>query len=300
MTQTVHNNPSTMAWRRRKHATAQLWRQYRQHPAAVVALIGLAITSVAALAAPLLTDPATLDPTHAPGDRLEPPSAQFWLGTDEVGRSIAVLTLWGARVSLLIGITATVLAMLIGAAVGVAAGHFGKTPAWLLMRVTDWFLVLPQLVLAIALAVVLGPTQVTIVVAIAVTSWASTARLIRSQTLAIEGRAYLERAKALGAGHWHQMTRHILPNVMPLLLASTTLQVASAVLAEATLAFLGLGDPARVSWGTMLSRANESGAVSYGAWWYLLPPGIAVLLVVLAFTVCGRSLETVLNPRLRR
>src|SRR5690606_38117496 len=121
----------------------------------------------------------------------------------------------------------------------------------------------------------------TVIIAIGITSWAGTARLIRAQTLAVEGRPYLERARALGAGHWHQMTRHVLPNVMPLVLASTTLEVASAVLAEAPLAFLGFGDSGQVSWGTMLSRANSSGAITYGAWWYLLPPGFAMLVVVL-------------------
>lgn len=288
-----------LAWTRRRRAAGQAWTQFRRHRGAVIALAALLITAAAAIAAPLLTDESTLDPTHAPGDRLEPPSARFWLGTDEVGRSVALLTLWGARVSLMVGVTATILAMLVGALAGVVAGHYGGAVSWLLMRVIDWFLVLPQLVLAIALAIVLGPSQATIVVAIAVTSWAGPARLVRSQTLAVEGQAYLERARALGAGHWHQMSRHILPNVMPLVLASTTLQVASAVLSEATLSFLGLGDPGRVSWGTMLSRANESGAVSYGAWWYLLPPGLAILAVVLCFTMCGRALEAVLNPRLR-
>src|SRR5918998_1520827 len=160
---------------------------------------------------------------------------------------------------------------------GIAARPFPGGFSGLLMRVTDWLMGLPRLVLAIALASVLGPSLVTIIVAIGVTSWPGTARLIRAQTLAVEARPYLERARALGAGHWHQMTRHVLPNVMPLVLASTTLEVASAILAEATLSFLGLGDPTRVSWGTMLSRANSSGAVTFGAWWYLLPPGIAIL-----------------------
>ncbi|MGH8879736.1 MAG: ABC transporter permease, partial [Stackebrandtia sp.] len=215
-------NPPTLgsaralAWQRRRGAIADAWRQYRSRPAGIWALAGLALAGLAAATVPLFTDESALDPTHAPGQRLEPPSDRFWLGTDEVGRSVAVLTVWGARVSLMVGVTATVLAMLIGALIGVVAGHFGGATSWLLMRVIDWFLVLPQLVLAIALAIVLGPTQTTIVVAIAVTSWAGPARLVRSATLSVESRAYLERSRALGAGHWHQMTRHVLPNVMPL------------------------------------------------------------------------------------
>ncbi len=145
----------------------------------------------------------------------------------------------------------------------------------------------------------LGRSLLTIVIAIGVTSWAGTARLIRAQTLTVQTRPYMERSRALGAGHWHQMSRHVLPNVMPLVLANTTLTVASAILSESTLAFLGLGDPTRVSWGSMLRSAFQSGAITAGAWWFLLPPGLAIVAVVLAFTVVGRSLERVLNPRLR-
>lgn len=290
---------TAIAWQRRRASVSRSWHEYRSHRAGVVGLIILAFTVAIALAAPLITDAEGLDVTKSTGGILDPPGNGFPLGTDEQGRSVLILLIWGARVSLLVGITATLLAMGIGTVIGIAAGHFSGWFSGVLMRITDWFMVLPRLVLAIALASVLGPSIVTIIVAIGVTSWPGTARLIRAQTLAVEARPYLERARALGAGHWHQMTRHVLPNVMPLVLASTTLEVASAILAEATLSFLGLGDPTRVSWGTMLSRAYASGAVTAGSWWYLLPPGLAILLVVLSFTLCGRALEAVLNPRLR-
>jgi peptide/nickel transport system permease protein len=290
---------TAIAWQRRRAWISRSWREYRRHRAGVAGLVILAVTIAIALAAPLITDAEGLDVTKTTGGVLDPPGGGFPLGTDEQGRSVLLLLIWGARVSLLVGITATLLAMGIGTVIGIAAGHFSGWFSGLLMRVTDWFMVLPRLVLAIALASVLGPSLVTIIVAIGVTSWPGTARLIRAQTLAVEARPYLERARALGAGHWHQMTRHVLPNVMPLVLASTTLEVASAILSEATLSFLGLGDPTRVTWGTMLSRAYASGAVTAGSWWYLLPPGLAILLVVLSFTLCGRALEAVLNPRLR-
>ncbi|HEY8455982.1 MAG TPA: ABC transporter permease [Actinopolymorphaceae bacterium] len=291
-----------VVWQRRKAALAAFWRDYRRQRAGVIGLVGLVLIVGLAVTAPVISDESGLDVTQAPGERLEAPSSRFLLGTDETGRSILLLTLWGSRISLVVGVTATLLAMGIGTLVGIAAGHFGGWFSGLLMRITDWFIVLPRLVLAIALAAVIGtrlPSITTVIIAIGITSWAGTARLIRAQTLAVEGRPYLERARALGAGHWHQMTRHVLPNVMPLVLASTTLEVASAVLAEATLAFLGFGDSGQVSWGTMLSRANSSGAITYGAWWYLLPPGFAILVVVLCFTLCGRALEAVFNPRLR-
>jgi peptide/nickel transport system permease protein len=136
------------------------------------------------------------------------------------------------------------------------------------------------------------------VLVIGVTSWASTALLIRSQTLSIKERAYLERSRALGAGHGHLIRRHVLPNVMPMVFANTTLSVAVAILTETTLSFLGLGDPTRVSWGSMLDDAFGVGAITTGAWWFIVPPGVCVVLVVLSFTLVGQALEEVLNPRL--
>ncbi len=287
-----------IAWTRRRRALAAFWGEYRRDPAGLAGLALLALFAGLALAAPLLTDPAGLDVTRADGPVLAGPSADYPLGTDENGRSVALLTLWGTRISLLVGFLATLLSVGIGTVVGVLAGHFRGWPAAILMRVTDWVLVLPSLVLAIALATVLQRGLFTIVLAIGVTTWPTTARLVRAQTLGVEARPYIERARALGAGHWHVMTRHVLPGVLPLVLANTTLTVASAIIAESTLSFLGLGDPTQVSWGSMLQFAFSSGAITRGAWWYLLAPGLAILLVVLAFTLCGRALEAVLNPRL--
>ena len=140
----------------------------------------------------------------------------------------------------------------------------------------------------------------TIIIAIGVISWAGTARVVRAQTLTIESRPYIERAKALGAGDGHLLVRHVLPAVLPLVLANTTLTVGSAVIAESTLSFLGLGDPTQISWGSMLKTALDTGAATAGYWWYVLPPGLAIVVVVLCFTLVGRALESVLNPTLRR
>ncbi|WP_425501278.1 ABC transporter permease [Phytoactinopolyspora alkaliphila] len=288
-----------IVWARRRAAMASFWRMYRAQRGGMFGLGLLLIITLITLLAPYYTDESELRASNAPGGRMEPPSSEFWFGTDQTGRSILLMVIWGARVSLQVGIVAAVLAVTMGTLIGMSAAHFGGWISWVLMRLTDWFIVLPSLVLAIALVMALGPSRTTIIIAIALTSWAGTARLVRAQTMAIEGRPYLERAKALGAGHWHQMSRHVLPNLMPLVLASATLQVSSAILSEASLSFLGLGDPSRFSWGTILQRAFLSGAISSGAWWYMLPPGLAILLVVLAFTLCGRAMETVLNPRLR-
>ncbi|AYY12764.1 ABC transporter permease [Actinobacteria bacterium YIM 96077] len=288
-----------IVWARRRAALSTFWRLYRTQRAGLVGLAILIAITLLTVLAPLYTDEAELRASNAPGGRMESPSTEFWFGTDQTGRSILLMVIWGARVSLQVGVVAAVLAVTLGTLIGMAAAHFGGWISWVLMRLTDWFIVLPNLVLAIALVIALGPSRITIIAAIALTSWASTARVVRAQTMAIEGRPYIERAQALGAGHWHQMTRHVLPNLMPLVLASATLQVSSAILAEASLSFLGLGDPSQPSWGTILERAFDAGAISVGAWWYMLPPGIAILLVVLAFTLCGRAMESVLNPRLR-
>ena len=158
---------------------------------------------------------------------------------------------------------------------------------------------LPFLPLALILATILGRGLFNIALVIGVTSWPATALLIRAQALSIRERPYLERARVLGAGRWHQITRHVLPNVMPMVFANTTLTVAAAILTETTLSFLGLGDPTRVSWGSMLDNAFSVGAITTGAWWYIVPPGVCVVLVVLAFTLVGQALEDVFNPRLR-
>ncbi|MEU9895919.1 ABC transporter permease [Streptomyces phaeochromogenes] len=290
--------PRALAWQRRRHSAARFWRRYRTHRAGVFGLAALGLFALIALTAPLTVGSDVQSVTDAPGRPMESPSAEFPLGTDQFGRSLLGLVVWGSRVSLLVGLLAAVLSVSIGALIGVTAGHFRGWYATVMMRITDWFLVMPTLVLAIALATVMSRSLGTIILAIGVTTWPTTARLVRAQTLGVESRPYIERAKALGGGHWHVMSRHVLPNVMPLVLAQTTLIISSAILAEATLAFLGLGDPTVVSWGGLLQDAREAGAVSAGKWWYLVPPGIAIAVVALAFTLCGRAVESVLNPKL--
>lgn len=288
-----------VTWRRRRDSARRTWRDFRRHRSGVVGLGILAVFATLALAAPLLADEKGLLVTQATGAVLDAPSAEYWMGTDDSGRSVLTLLIWGARVSLFVGLLATAISMVIGTLVGLTSGHFKGWVSAGLYRFTEWFLVIPFLPLAIVLATVLGRGLFTISLVIGVSTWSGTAMLIRSQTLSIEARPYLERARVLGAGHWHQMTRHVLPNVMPMVFANTTLTVAVAILTETTLSFLGLGDPLRVSWGSMLEAAFAAGAMTTGAWWYIVPPGVCVILVVLSFTLIGRALEEIFNPRLR-
>ena len=262
-------------------------------------LVVLILFVLVAVFAPVLANPDGLEVTKATGGILEPPSSEFWLGTDESGRSVLTLLIWGSRISLFVGLLATLIAMVIGTVVGLASGFFEGWGAALLFRLTEWLLVIPFLPLALILATILGRSLLTIAIVIGIVSWPATALLIRSQTLSVKERPYLERARVLGAARRHQITRHVLPNVAPMIFANTTLTVAAAILTETTLSFLGLGDPTRVSWGSMLEGAFEVGAMTTGSWWYIVPPGVCVVLVVLAFTLVGQALEAVLNPRLR-
>ncbi|GAA1475723.1 ABC transporter permease [Nocardioides aestuarii] len=288
-----------LARQRRRAAWADGWREFRTRRAGMAGLVVMLAFVALAILAPVIADPEGLEVTKATGGVLEPPSGEFWLGTDDKGRSVLTLLIWGTRVSLLVGLLATVLCMVIGTLIGLLSGYFGGRTGAILFRFTEWFLVIPFLPLAIVLASVLGPSLLTIAFVIGVTSWPSTALLIRSQTLSIKERAYLERARALGGGRWHQISRHILPNVMPMVFANTTLTVTIAILSETTLSFLGLGDPTRISWGSMLDDAYSVGAITTGSWWFIVPPGLAVVLVVLAFNLVGQALEDVLDPRLR-
>jgi peptide/nickel transport system permease protein len=297
---TTQLTSAQVARRRRTAALRKNAAQFRQSRSGMAGLVLLLVFILIAVLAPLLASSDGLSVTKATGGVLAPPNSHYWLGTDENGRSILTLLIWGSRISLFVGLMATLISMVLGTVIGLASGFFEGWTASLLFRFTEWFLVIPFLPLALILATILGPSLLNIAVVIGVTSWPSTALLIRSQTLSIKERPYLERARVLGANRTQQITRHVLPNVMPMVFANTTLTVAAAILTETTLSFLGLGDPTRVSWGTMLDDAFGIGAISTGAWWFIVPPGVAVVLVVLAFTLVGQALEEVLNPRLRR
>lgn len=285
---------------RRAAAFRRNWGLFRQSRSGLFGLTLLTLFILMAIFAPLLADPDGIEVTKATGPILAGPSGDYWLGTDDTGRSIVTLLIYGSRVSLFVGLLATLISVIIGTVVGLASGYLEGWPARILFRLTEWFLVIPFLPLALILATILGRGLFNIALVIGITSWPATTLLIRSQTLSIKERPYLERSRVLGGSRWHQVTRHVLPNVMPMVFANTTLTVAVAILTETTLSFLGLGDPTRISWGTILDNAFSVGAMTTGAWWYIIPPGVCVLLVVLSFTLVGQALEDVFNPKLRR
>jgi peptide/nickel transport system permease protein len=292
---------TSVTWTRRRMGAANVWKEFWASPQGKVGFIVLMFFVAIAVFAPLIEPSSGLNVTSSTGnEQLASPSWDFPFGTDDDGRSVFTLWIWGARISLFVGLTATLVAIVIGSLVGIIAGYAGGRTESFLMRITEWFLVIPFLPLAIVLASVLSRSLFTIILVIGITSWPGTARLLRAQVLSVKERTFVERARALGAGHGRIVGRHVLPSVLPLVFANLTLTVPIAILSETTLAFLGLGDPLRVSWGQTLEASFDAGATSLGAWWYYLPAGLGIITVVLAFTLCGRALEEVLNPTLRK
>jgi peptide/nickel transport system permease protein len=274
-----------------------------------VGAVILIFFAVLALAPQLFVGPLQTV-TTATGATLDPPSVAHLFGTDEVGRDMLNLTVHGARVSMVIGLLATLITILLGAAIGIVSGFVGGRTDQVLMRLTDFFLVLPTFVLAIVLAPIIldivgtdaelfgiRATLLVIIVVIGLTSWASMARIIRSQTLSVKERMFVDRARVIGGSRAHIMRRHILPNVVNLIVANTVLTFAGAIFTETTLSFIGLGDPFQPSWGQILNAAQQAGAPGLGAWWYIVPPAVCVVVVILAFTLVGNALDDVLNPK---
>ncbi len=293
--------------------TLGLLRKIAARPDGLAGLVILAVFTFLALFPTVLVGPLETAVT-ATGPRLAPPSLEYPLGTDELGRSMVNLTVHATRVSMVIGFLATVITVFIGAALGVVSGYAGGKFDALTMRVADFFLVIPTFVLAIILTAIIrdvlgtGSKEVlgirlsliTIVIVIGITSWSATARIIRSQTLSLKERAFVDRSRVVGAGGGHIMRRHILPNVTNLIVANAVLTFAGAILTETTLSFVGLGDPFQPSWGQILDSARSVGAPSLGAWWYFVPAGTCIVLVVFAFTLLGSALDAVLNPKLQQ
>ncbi len=296
----VVKSARSIAWKRRRIALRRFWAVYRRNSMGMAGLIILVIIVLLALLAPFIIDPTDLDPALATGVPFSPPSLEHWLGTDNFGRDVFAMVIYGARISLLVGLAATFVTITLGAGVGIYGGYYGGRIDSVLNAFTNWFLVIPWIALAIVLTSLLGPSLFNIIMVIGITSWAGTARLVRAQALSVRERPFVERSEALGASNWHMITRHILPNVFPIIFANTVLTVALSILSETTLALLGLGDPNSISWGTIINESFEAGALSAGYWWWLIPPGIAIVVVTLSFTMCGFALDEVMNPRLRK
>jgi peptide/nickel transport system permease protein len=251
---------------------------------------------ILALASPLIAPYSTTARSCAV---FAPPSGSHWLGCDDGGIDVLSEIISGGRVSLIIGFAATLIAMVIGGGVGIAAGYFGRWLDILLMRITDYLLVIPDLAFAMVIADVWGPSLSHVIGVIAILEWAATARIIRAQVMSVKERVYIKRVRSIGASHARIIGRHILPQVGPLLMANTVLTVAVAIYLETALAFLGLEDPSTTTWGTILEHAFDRAAVSAGAWWAIVPDGIVITLLIMGCFLLGQAIEDALNPRLK-
>jgi peptide/nickel transport system permease protein len=269
------------------------WRRLVRRRGAMVGLGVIALVILVAAFAPLV---APYDPTTQSWSAVrKAPSAAYWLGTDEVGRDLLSRIIYGARASLSAGVISVGIAIAIGVPLGLLAGYAGGLVDGLISRVTDAMLACPFLILAIALAAFLGPSLTNAMIAIGVTATPIFVRLTRGQVLSVKAEDYVEAARAVGNPHWRIAFRHILPNVMPALLVQATLTIATAVIAEASLSFLGLGQqPPAPSWGSMLNAAQR---FLVNAPWMAVWPGLAIFITVLSFNLLGDGLRDALDPR---
>lgn len=275
------------------------WRSFRRSRMGLVGLFMLVTVVLTAVFAPAIApyDPkevvrVTIDDIYAA------PSAKHWLGTDDAGRDVLSNFIYGSRVSLIVGFFASFISIFIGSLVGIVAGFYGGRAENILMRFTDIMLVIPDLPLAVVIVALTKPSLWNIIFVIGLLGWTGSARLVRSQTLAVKQRKFVLRARSLGAGNMHIIRYHIFPMVLPLIVVNTVLVISLAILNESTLSFLGLSDPTALSWGQMLNFAFTRGAMSARAWWALVTPGLGIVWAVLACTLLGQGLEQVLNPRL--
>lgn len=293
---------------------AVTWRIFSSNRLGMLGLTILAVFAGMAIFAPQIMYVLSLiggwDYAYGPFDEVAAqgsgiaPSPDHWFGTDFRGSDILARVIYGSRVSLEVGLVATVVSMGLGSVVGLLSGFWGGWKDEILMRITDVFLVIPWLVLMIVLATVLpgGPSVGKVVMVIGITGWSSTARIVRAQVLSLKERVFIERARAIGAGDYYIVGKHIFPNVFPLVFANSILTVALSILSESTLSFIKLGpNPSEVvTWGNMLEDAVEGHAIINGLYIWIIVPGLCIVFVVLGFTFVGYALDEIFNPKLRK
>jgi peptide/nickel transport system permease protein len=264
------------------------------HKAATLGLLIIAVFGALAMLAPVIA-PSSIH--QQAGPVFGPPSRSHLLGLDDSGADMLSLVLMGTRVSMVVGLLSTIISVTLGGVIGVLAGYFGGRVDTALMRLTDVFLVVPILPLMIVVAALWGPSVTHAILIIGLLSWTPTARVMRAQVLATRERAFVRRAKALGAGHLRTIWHHVLPRVRGLLVANSVIVLASAIFFEAALAFLGLESVTTTSWGTLIANAFNRAASSAGAWWAFVPPGACIALMVLACSLVAMSFEDAGNAR---
>jgi peptide/nickel transport system permease protein len=263
------------------------------------AQVGLAVLLLFVLVAVLAPWIEPYDVHTRVGPIYGAPSLRHPFGLDDGGVDMLSLLIQGGRISLIVGFAATFVAMVIGGGIGIVAGYVGGWTETALMRLTDYFIAIPDLPLAIVVAAVWGASLTHLIFVIALLLWTTTARIVRAQVKSVRERVYVKRARSLGASDLRIVFRHVLPQIGPLLIANTVLTVAVAIFDETALAFLGLGDPTQITWGNIIELAFLRTAISSGAWWAVIPAGLCVALVIMGCFWLGQAIEDALNPRLK-
>lgn len=267
----------------------------RQNKLAVFSAILIVLIILAAVFAPVVAPYDHLKQSLT--DRLQHPSAAHWLGTDELGRDVLSRIIFGARISLTIGLVPTLISMAIGTVLGMCAGFYGGKIDFFIMRLADVMLAFPSLLLAMVVMYTMGGGLINIFIALSLVNWASTARVVRSQTLSLKEKEYVEAARSIGVKRWTIMFRHILPNCLPSLIVLFTLNIPSAILSEASLSFLGVGaQPPSASWGLMVVRGKK---YLFTEPWLSIAPSVAIMVIVMAFNFLGDGLRDVIDPYLK-
>lgn len=270
-----------------------LIRRFCRNTSAVFGAVILVAVALLALVGPFVYDQ---DPYQLVATPFSLPFEEHLLGTDILGRDVAAGIVYGARTSLMIGLFATAIAVVVGTVMGALAGFYGGVVDQWIMRITEIFQTIPFFLFAILLVAILGASLMNVVLAIAIVSWPPMTRLVRGEFLAAKGKEYVEACFVMGMSHTRTIVRHILPNTMSSIIVLSSLMVANAILIESALSFLGLGDPNVMSWGFMIGAARP---VLRTAWWLCAFPGVAILVTVLAINLVGEGLNDALNPRLR-
>lgn len=272
-------------------------KHFRRNILGMIGLFGVLFLLIIAILAPFISEfpEGYGDTSHM----LSPPNSEYWFGTDSLGLSIFDQVIWGTRVSLYVGLISGLLSLLIGVPIGLLSGYYGGRISTIGMGLTDIFLTLPILPLMIIMAAVLGTGIGNIAVIIGLLSWPSIARVTRAETIAIVEKQYIEAAKATGTPEYKVIFRHVLLNASPPILVNLTIIIGVAIISEAGLSFLGLGDPNSWSWGTILQNAQSTGVI-VNAWWHSMFPSVGIIILVLSFNFLGMGINEALNPKLRK
>ena len=279
---------------------ANIWNEYTKSRVGMVALVTLIIIFAIAIIGPFIAPENPLVPKQFENYTPQPPSDKHWFGTDYEDKDVWSQFLLGGMTALIVSFVAGAISMIIGTLIGILAGYYGKGTDEILMRTTDFFLVIPWFPLMIVLVALLGRSFAVVIFVIGVVSWPDTARIIRAQVLSVKEKMYIERSRALGATDRYIMKTHIFPNVFPLIVVNGIMIIASAIFSESFLDFFGLGDPNTISWGWMLERAQERSAMTNMYWWWVAPPALGIVLLIICFYLIGDTLDSILNPRLKR